>query len=83
MTERLVECFYTLSSPWMYFAGPQLRSIAEKKLVRRIDLRLLPMLVLMYIMNYLDRNNIAAARVTGEKGLQKDLGMTDTQYQVG
>jgi len=37
----------------------------------------------MYIMNYLDRNNIAAARLTGKKGLQKDLGMTDTQYQVG
>lgn len=30
MTERLVECFYTLSSPWMYFAGPQLRSIAAR-----------------------------------------------------
>lgn len=30
MTERLVECFYTLSSPWMYFAGPQLRAIAAR-----------------------------------------------------
>jgi len=32
--------------------------LLEKKLVRRIDLRLLPMLVIMYILNYLDRNNI-------------------------
>jgi len=63
--------------------SPEERRIAEKKLVRRIDFRLLPMLVMMYVMNYLDRNNIAAARVTGKKGLQKDLGMTDTQYQVG
>ena len=63
--------------------SPEERRIAEKKLVRRIDFRLLPMLVMMYIMNYLDRNNIAAARLTGKKGLQKDLGMTDTQYQVG
>ena len=30
MTERLVECFYTLSSPWMYFAGPRLRDIAAR-----------------------------------------------------
>jgi len=30
MTDRLVECFYTLSSPWMYFAGPQLRAIAAR-----------------------------------------------------
>src|SRR4051794_33642537 len=30
MTERLVECFSPLSSPWMYFAGPQLRAIADR-----------------------------------------------------
>lgn len=58
------------------------RLAAEKKLVRKIDFRLLPMLVLMYIMNYLDRNNIAAARLTGKVGLQKGLGMNDTQYQT-
>lgn len=31
------------------------RAAAEKALVRKIDLRLLPMLVIMYILNYLDR----------------------------
>ena len=30
MTERVVECFYTLSSPWMYFAAPQLRAITDR-----------------------------------------------------
>ena len=30
MTERVVECFYTLSSPWMYFAGPRLREMARR-----------------------------------------------------
>ena len=54
----------------------------EKKLVRKIDIRLLPMLIIMYIMNYLDRNNIAAARLTGKLGLQKSLNMNDTQYNV-
>lgn len=34
---------------------PEERAIAEKKLKWKIDLRLLPMVVLMYIMNYLDR----------------------------
>jgi hypothetical protein len=33
--------------------SPEERKVAEKKLLRRIDFRLLPMLVLMYIMNYL------------------------------
>lgn len=34
---------------------PEERASLEKKLLWKIDLRLLPMLVLMYIMNYLDR----------------------------
>lgn len=33
--------------------SPEQRQAAEKKLVRKIDIRLLPMLILMYIMNYL------------------------------
>lgn len=34
---------------------PEERAEREKKLVRKIDLRLLPMIILMYILNYLDR----------------------------
>ncbi|KAI7640632.1 MFS transporter, partial [Hortaea werneckii] len=36
----------------------------------------------MYIMNYLDRNNIATARLSGEEGLQEGLNMTDQQYET-
>lgn len=38
--------------------SPEERQKAERALVRKIDLRLLPMLIIMYILNYLDRNNI-------------------------
>jgi hypothetical protein len=38
--------------------SPEEREQAERALVRKIDLRLLPMLIVMYILNYLDRNNI-------------------------
>lgn len=51
----------------------------ELALVRKIDFRLLPMIVLMYILNYLDRNNIAAARLAG---LEKDLKLSSAQYQT-
>lgn len=51
----------------------------ERSLVRKIDMRLLPMIVLMYILNYLDRNNIAAARLAGLEG---ELGLTGSQYQT-
>jgi hypothetical protein len=34
---------------------PEERALAEKALVRKIDFRLLPMIIVMYILNYLDR----------------------------
>jgi hypothetical protein len=52
---------------------------AEAEMRRKIDMRLLPMIILMYIMNYLDRNNIAAVRLAG---LQDELNLTSVQYQV-
>ncbi|ODQ65401.1 MFS general substrate transporter [Nadsonia fulvescens var. elongata DSM 6958] len=51
----------------------------EIKFKRRIDLRILPMIVLIYILNYLDRNNIATARLAG---LERDLNLTSVQYQT-
>jgi hypothetical protein len=55
------------------------RITAEAKMRRKIDMRLMPMIILMYIMNYLDRNNIAAVRLAG---LQDELNLSSTQYQV-
>ena len=55
------------------------RQQLERALVRKIDLRLLPVVVLMYIMNYLDRNNIAAAKLAG---LVSDLSLTSIEYNV-
>ena len=57
---------------------PEYRLRLETQLKRKIDLRLLPMIILMY-MNYLDRNNIAAARLVG---LQADLNLTSVQFNV-
>lgn len=55
---------------------PAHRQAVEKRLKRKLDARC-GLFVLIYIMNYLDRNNIAAARL---KGLQDDLKLDDTQY---
>lgn len=51
----------------------------EKKLVRKLDIRLLPILILLFILNILDRNAIANARLGG---LEEDLGLTQKQYQT-
>jgi hypothetical protein len=37
------------------------------------------MVIIMYIMNYLDRNNIAAARLAG---LEDDLNLSSVQFNV-
>ena len=52
---------------------------AEAALRKKIDLRLMPMIVVMYIMNYLDRNNIAAARLAG---MEAELKLSSTEYLV-
>lgn len=51
----------------------------DKKVTRKIDLRILPALVWIYILNYLDRNNIASSRLGG---LEEDLGLVGNQYQT-
>ncbi|KAG5652132.1 hypothetical protein H0H81_006208 [Sphagnurus paluster] len=53
------------------------RAQAERRLVRKLDYRVLPTIVVIYIMNYIDRNGITTARL---KGLQEDLHITDLQY---
>ncbi|KAH6672669.1 major facilitator superfamily domain-containing protein [Plectosphaerella plurivora] len=51
----------------------------EIALVRKLDWRLMPMLWFMYWFNYLDRNAITVARLDG---LEKELGLSSTQYQT-
>ncbi|ETN40837.1 uncharacterized protein HMPREF1541_05117 [Cyphellophora europaea CBS 101466] len=51
----------------------------EKKLVRKMDLRIFPIMIILFILNFIDRNNFANARL---KGLEEDLNLTDVQYQT-
>lgn len=51
----------------------------EKKLVRKIDIRALPILIILFLLNVLDRNAIANARLGG---LEDSLGIDDVQYQT-
>jgi hypothetical protein len=42
-----------------------------------MDLRLIPMLAVLYLLFFLDRGNIGNAKI---EGLQEDLNMTGDQY---
>jgi hypothetical protein len=53
--------------------------VTERGLLTRIDLRIIPVLSIMYLLAFLDRTNVANAAVFG---LQKDLGLSSTQYST-
>jgi hypothetical protein len=38
------------------------RRLFERKFLRKIDTRLMPTLIVMYLLNFLDRSNLAQAR---------------------
>ncbi|KAI1375484.1 putative MFS transporter [Hypoxylon crocopeplum] len=52
-------------------------SAAEKALCRKFDLRLLPVLAIMYLFNALDKGNLGNAQTAG---LSKDLNFAPGQY---
>ncbi|KAG9187509.1 hypothetical protein G6011_05380 [Alternaria panax] len=51
----------------------------EQKLVRKIDLFLLPTIWLMYLLSYMDRTNIGNAKIAG---MADDLGLSSDQYSI-
>ncbi|OOQ88616.1 MFS transporter [Penicillium brasilianum] len=63
------------SSSIAEFAG-----INEKKLLRKLDLHLLPPLTLLYLLSFLDRSNVGNARL---EGMTTDIKMTGDQYLTG
>ncbi|KAL4802528.1 major facilitator superfamily domain-containing protein [Aspergillus unguis] len=52
---------------------------ATKRLIRKIDIVLIPWLALLYLLSFLDRTNIGNARLAG---LEDDLGMSGIDYNV-
>ncbi|CUA69510.1 putative transporter C1002,16c [Schizosaccharomyces pombe 972h-] [Rhizoctonia solani] len=53
--------------------------IDEKKLMRKIDMRLVPWLSLLHLLSFLDRASIGNAKLYS---LERDLGLTDKQYLI-
>jgi len=51
----------------------------ERALVWKFDLRILPVLAVMYLFNSLDKSNLGNAKTAG---LEKDLGLTGDQYNI-
>lgn len=52
---------------------------ARKKLFKKIDFRLVPVLAVLYLFAHIDRANIGNAKI---EGMVEDLGMTGIQYNI-
>lgn len=57
----------------------QQHQVRTKKLLRKVDAHLLPFLIVMYLLNFLDRSNLSQAR---QGTLEQDLGMTGTDFNL-
>lgn len=55
------------------------QSALESRTVARVLLRLIPWIVVLYILNYLDRVNVSFAKLT----MNADLGFSETVYGLG
>ncbi|KAG9856971.1 MFS general substrate transporter, partial [Aureobasidium melanogenum] len=51
----------------------------RKALVRKVDLRLVPVLATLYLFSHIDRANIGNAKI---EGMMEDLGMSGIQYNI-
>ncbi|KFY63800.1 hypothetical protein V496_03684 [Pseudogymnoascus sp. VKM F-4515 (FW-2607)] len=51
----------------------------SKSLVRKMDMTMMPIIWVLYMLNYLDRNNISQAKLNG---FEKDLGLVGDQFNT-
>lgn len=53
--------------------------IDEKKLLRKLDFRLIPLFTVLYLLSFLDRGNIGNAKI---EGLPEDLNLVGNQFNM-
>ncbi|KAG7093043.1 hypothetical protein E1B28_009337 [Marasmius oreades] len=63
----------------LYNAHVDVSGVDEKKLIRKVDIALIPWLSLLYLLSFLDRSSIGNAKLYNLEG---DLGMSDNQYLI-
>jgi hypothetical protein len=60
-------------------SGDQNDPVEAKRILHKIDWRIIPLLQFLYMLTFLDRVNIGNARLWN---LEKDLGMSGYQYNI-
>lgn len=60
-------------------SGDQIGPVEAKRILRKVDWRIIPLLQFLYMLTFLDRVNIGNARLWN---LEKDLGMSGYQFNL-
>jgi hypothetical protein len=58
---------------------PPFDKVAEGKILRKLDLKILPILWLLYIVSFVDRSNIGNAKI---QGMDKELDLKGQRYNI-
>lgn len=53
-----------------------------KRIVRKVDLRLIPVLSALYCISLIDRTNLSLAREANQRQMDKDLVLTGSRYSL-
>lgn len=61
------------------FVEEDFSDIDEKKLLRKMDLHLIPILALLYLISFIDRGNVGNARI---EGITVSLNLTEEQFNI-
>ncbi|KFY64761.1 hypothetical protein V496_03048 [Pseudogymnoascus sp. VKM F-4515 (FW-2607)] len=59
--------------------GVDFSHVDEAKTLRKMDIRLIPVLTVLYLLSFLDRGNIGNANI---QGLSVDLGLSGAEYNL-
>lgn len=68
-----------LSIPGSEASDSYIDPVAEKRLLRKLDLTIYPTFFVIYMMSFLDRINISNARI---QGMVEDLELTGNRFNV-
>lgn len=60
------------------YSDAEVKKLGVKATIK-LDLLIMPAMTILYILNYLDRQNIAASNLAG---ITEDLGLSVTQYNT-
>ncbi|OQD67124.1 hypothetical protein PENDEC_c044G06451 [Penicillium decumbens] len=77
---RFMELEETKTGEFNRFGDQQHQQQLTRRILLKLDTRILPMLALLFLCSFLDRTNVGNAKIIG---LEKDINITDHQYDIG